>query len=487
MNLKKLLLPLTFLGLSPAARAGDKVPTSDTVPQNKITQTVDSVKHKNNKTIRFTDAQDEYETDEIHKQLINSYNAKPHAHNIEKIFKLLTIMDNPNNVYSHLRLSVPHAQYFASKITPELQKKLHISAKEDIVFTAVNNNFHKMSDQDLFDFVATHSNLNKLQKPYIIMEKALNIALADKAQIGKSNKHINCISNIMNFALSHQDDKKITDLYAKIFVTTAHMIRDYNKNDSVKNTYAKSINALTKKIEKFNTHIIPGSVLDSEIQIKRPHDYVIQEYANIEHRINLAMVYNRAYLLFTVRAHNMRHQVYNNKHTQNLHLDYLDAIEIQYLVRKHMATDEQKQQLKNLIKKHPEINLFEPYFCNLYLNIPEYNTVLKFITDVHTNKSGKALSVPKEVLNILSQATHLSSVQQQAIQQQHINVPQINLTLPKKLSNEQLKRSVLIPSHIFNNIAYVLDQQLQDVTFQKHSIAALTTNNQQSSTTHTSR
>lgn len=487
MNLKKLLLPLTFLGLSPAAHASDKAPASDTVPQNKITQTVDSVKHKNKKTVKFTDAQYEYESAEIHKQLINSYNAKPHAHNIEKIFKLLTIMDNPNSVYSHLRLSVPHAQYLASKMTPELQKKLHISAKENIVFTAINNNFHKMSDQDLFDFVSAYSNLNKLQNPYIVLSKALNVALADKAQIGKSNKHINCISNIMNFALSHQDDAKITELYTKIFITTANMIRDYNKNDSVKNTYAKSINALTKKIEKFNTHIIPGSVLDSKIQIKRPHDYVIQEYTNIAQRVNLAMVYNRAYFYFMTYAYETHKQVYNNKNTQNLHLDYIEAIKIQFLIRKLMATDEQKQQLKNLRKKHPEIDLFEPYFCSMYLNIPEYHAISKFISELRTNKSDKALSVPKEVFTVLSKCNDIASAQHTKINQQLINIPLIKLTLPKKLSRKQLKGSVLNTSNIFYNIANVLDSQLKDVTFQKNSIAVLTTTNQQSSETHASR
>lgn len=481
MNLKKLLLPLTFLGLSPAARAADKVPGTDSIPQNKITHTVDSVKTKHHKTAKFSDYQEDedYETAEIHRKLVNSYNAKPNAHNIDKIIKLLSIMDDPKTVYDMLRLSIPHAKYFAGIITPTLQKKLNIAAKEDIVFTAVNNHIYEMSDQEAFDFVATHSNLNKLKNPPVTLTKALNIALADKSLIGQSKAHINCISNIMNYALSHQDDKKITDLYAKIFVTTAHMIRDYNQNDSVQNNYGKSIHALTRKIETFNTHISNGSLLDKEIEIKKPHDYVIQEYANISNRINLAMIYNRAYMNFVSRALDLRHPVYSSKVTQNLYLDYVNSIEIQYLIRNQMANKDQEEQLKKLIAAHPEIKLFEPYFCNLYLNTPEYNKIMKLVAQVRTNKSKKAVPVPKEITQFLAKCEANASAQQILINNQMINVPSISLAIPKQLSMDQLRKSVLTPVNIYNQITEALDRQLHDVTFQKNSTMALTKNTQQ--------
>ena len=78
----------------------------------------------------------------------------------------------------------------------------------------------------------------------------------------------------------------------------------------------------------------------------------------------------------------------------------------------------------------------------MYLNIPEYHAISKFISELRTNKSDKALSVPKEVFTVLSKCNDIASAQHTKINQQLINVPLIKLTLPKKLSRKQLKGSV---------------------------------------------
>ena len=124
MKLSKLLLPLTFLGLSPTARAATNTQTTNSVPQNKTIKTTNHKATNNAKIANFSDFQEDDDTAEIHRKLINSYNAKPNAHNIDNIIKLLNIMDDPKPVYDMLRLSIEHAQYFMKKITPELQKKL---------------------------------------------------------------------------------------------------------------------------------------------------------------------------------------------------------------------------------------------------------------------------------------------------------------------------------------------------------------------------
>ena len=477
MNIKKLLLPLTFLGLSPTARANNQTHTNDSLPQHKITHTVDTTKTKQRKTIKFEDAQTEDEIIEIQRMLINGYNAKPQAYRIDNIIKLLTIADNGKEIYRDLRLSLAHAAYFKKNITPELQKKLGIKEKEDILFKAVNNHIYEMSDTTAFEFVATHTNLNKLKNPSITLTKALNVALADLSIIGKSPTHINCISNIMNFALSHQNDKKITQLYSQIFVTTAHMIRDYNQTDSIQNSYISTINALTKKIETFNTHIVTGSVLDSELQIKKPQDYVIQEYKNISYRVNKALIYNKAYAHFMSRTHLLRQKIYKTQSTQNLYQDYVDAIEIQYLIRVKSATEEQKQKLKKLIAAHPEIKLFEPYFCAVYLNTSEHNKILNFIVKVHTSKTNKAITAPKGLFTVLAKCNANAIPQQKYINQHKINVPNIPLKLPKKLTWSQIKKTVLISKNIEALINQSLNKQLEDLDLQIQSMQRLTIKN----------
>ena len=94
MNLRKLILPLTFLGLSPAAHADNKVQKNDSLPQHKITHTIDSTKTTHKKTVKFTDAQEDEENANIQRMLISGYNAKPHAYRFDNNVKLLKIADN---------------------------------------------------------------------------------------------------------------------------------------------------------------------------------------------------------------------------------------------------------------------------------------------------------------------------------------------------------------------------------------------------------
>lgn len=484
MKLSKLLLPLTFLGLTPTARAATNTQTTNSVPQNKTIKTTNHKATNNAKIANFSDFQEDDDTAEIHRKLINSYNAKPNAHNIDNIIKLLNIMDDPKPVYDMLRLSIEHAQYFMKKITPELQKKLDITDKEDILFTAINNHIYETSDEDAFKFVATHSNLYKLKNPAVTLNKALNIALSDMSLVGKSDAHMNCISNIMNFTLSHQNDSEIINLYSKIFIATANMIRDYNQSDSVQDVYTQSINALTNKIEKFNTHITSGSSLDKEIQFKKPHEYIIQEYRNNAYHVNLALIYNQAYVRFIARTYKFQQPGFTNKTAQKIYSNYIEAIEIQYLIRTNSATDAQKQKLTKLVEIHPEINLFEPYFCSVYLNTHEYHKVLEFITKVQTSKSGKAVTVPKEIFTILSKCSANEITQQANINEQMIKIPYIQLTVPNKLTSAQIRRTVLMPYNIEHIIQQTLDKQLQDLDLQIRSMLKLTQNITYNNHTH---
>ena len=467
MKLRKLLLPLTFLGLSPTAHAAGQH-SGDTIPQTKKTTTYSPNKKTPAKTIQYNDTDKD-----IYNKLIKSYNKNPSKHNIQNVVQLMTIMENPLYMYESLCLSISDAQYLAKHISPTLQKKLNIADKEDIIFTAINKRTNEISDTVAFNFVATHSNLTKLKYPVEILTKALRVALSDTAKIGKSQTHINCISNFMNFAQQYQNNHEITKLYSSIFVATANMIRDYNNQK----THFQSINILTTLINNFNNHIISGSVIDKEIQIKQPQDYVIQEYKNISARVNLAMVYNRAYLCFVSRTHKSHPKQYNHKYTQQLFQNYVEAIEIQYLHRKQEATKEQLQRLETLIKKHPEIYLFEPYFCNIYLSTAEYNKILLFMTNVKIANDNKAHNVPKNILNIVNKCNKNADKQQEYISKHMINVPQISMALPSKMSLQQIRKSVLIPLNISNIVTAELEKQLDNLEIKIDAMEKIIKNN----------
>ena len=104
---------------------------------------------------------------------------------------------------------------------------------------------------------------------------------------------------------------------------------------------------------------------------------------------------------------------------------------------------------------------------------------MKLVAQVRTNKSKKAIPVPKEITQFLAKCEANASAQQILINNQMINVPSISLAIPKQLSMDQLRKSVLTPVNIYNQITEALDKQLHDVTFQKNSTMALTKNTQQ--------
>ena len=491
MKLKKIIFPLTFLGLSPTNANAAKTTKPDSVPQNKTELSFSEITLIPQDTLDFWDEQEKnlnaIEQDSIaqkemrsmHIKLLNSYNASPNKHNFTQIIEFLNKIENPHLFYNKMQLSIKHAKYLTENITPELQKKLQISDISDIMIDAINKRTNEIPDQDAFNFIILGQNFDKLQQPAVIMDKALKYALSDINALGSSFPRKKCISLIMEYATQNQNDTEIVKLYSTIFITTAKIIREFNESNENQSQQIQAMNTLVPLIENFNSKIIPNSILDHELQIKKPHDYVINEYNNIFYRINLAKIYNDAYFYYMMKSPNLHKQIYSNQLSNEAYVDYVQAIELQSLARTTQLSQEQQTQLDNLIKKRPEIKLFEPYYSNVYLNTEDKKKINDFLRTVKSSKKNE-VSVPASIAKILKNHQTNADTQKQIILDNYIKLPEIKLTLPNKFFYNYIMSSSMISSNVFNNIKSALRKQYDDVLIQKQSLERITQNNKTS-------
>ena len=206
-----------------------------------------------------------------------------------------------------------------------------------------------------------------------------------------------CLTNTMEYTLKHQDNSTMADLYMKIFIATTNIIRQFDADKDKENIHLESINQMSLAIEKFNREIIPNSVLDQEIKIKSPRDFVLNEYQDITHRINMTKIYNEAYYAFLTNKYKANRQKFNHPAIQQLYNDYIDAIELLTRARNKKITDAQRDRLSQLTQKYPEISLLDPYFSNIYVNTDNYDKFLNFITSIHATQSDKKQKIPPEI------------------------------------------------------------------------------------------
>jgi hypothetical protein len=488
MNIKKFLLPLTFLGLSPSARATD-TNTTDSIPQQKQITDFSKITQIPKSTIDFFDAQadsirravndsiSESEVKTVHNHIIKTYNATPEKYNINQLIDLLNKIDHPDKMYEQMRLSMHHANYLANNITPELQNKLNITNKSDIIITAANKRASDMPEYDAFRFIIDGKYFNRLKNPELIMTKALHVATSDITQIGKNQEYKKCIVNIIEFVFQHQNNPKLVKLYSDIFLTTAKIIREYNEQTNNKELYLTSMNTLVPLVEKYNSRITANSVLDTEISIKKPHDFVINQYDNIFTRITLAKIYNQAYLTYMLNPLNLKKRIYGNNTIHSIYIDYIDAIEIQTIARTNKLTPEQEIKLNKLLLSHPEIELFDPYFANVYMNTETRKEIMEFMEKIKFSKS-KNNTIPPKILQLLKELQINADNQCQKIINNHINMPIMTLTLPHKISyTDIMNKSNFAPKNVYDRIDLSLQKQYDDVSVQKMSLTRITNNN----------
>lgn len=489
MNLKKLLLPLTFLGLSPTARAADtNTNQTDSVPKTQQNADFSKITLIPQKTIDFMDAQEDLwrrttedsdtkkEMSDVHNKLINTYNATPYKYNIDNIISLLDKVSDPDIFYQKLHLSIPHAKYLMANITPELQSKLHIQNKTDILITAINHRAHTMSDREAFDFAVEGKYFDTIAEPAVVLHKALQIPLQNTDKIGVYPSYRKCIQNIADFVLLNQNNPEIVKLYSDIFITTAQIIREYNEKTDTQEQYVITMNILVPLVERYNAQIIPNSVLDQEIKIKKPHDYVINQYDEIFFRISLAKIYNDAYFKYIIQSPRLRQAPYSNSKINQVYFNYVDAINLQTIARNDKLTPEQQTQLNNLMKQHPEIRLFDTYFSNAYFNIKDRKEIMDFIAKVKFSKT-KQYTVPIKIKKLLQQMQDSLDAQNKLIHENLINMPDLQLTFQNTVSYAEIMyKSNFTPTNAHNRIDSTLSKQHNDVSMQKMSLERITQN-----------
>lgn len=490
MNIKKLLLPLTFLGLSPTAHAANtNTNQTDSVPKTQKNADFSAITFIPQHTIDFMDAQEDSlrlvsedsitsaEMSAIHNKLIKTYNETPYKYSINDIINLLYKIENPHKFYKELHLSIPHAQYFMENITPQLQNKLHIQDKTDILITAINNRAHTLSNEEALYFAVDGKYFDKIAEPAVVLHKALQIPLNNIVKIGQQPLYKQCIQNIIDFVFANQDDTEVIKLYSDIFIATAQTIREFNEKTDTQEQYAISMNYLVPLVERYNARIKPNSVLDQEIKIKKPHDYVINQYDEIFFRINLTKIYNDAYLKYIMQSPNMKQPIYKSASANKMYLTYINAIELQTIARTKKLTLEQQTTLDSIIKQHPEIALFEPYFANVYYNTENRKEILDFMAKVKFTKN-KLSTLPVKLSNILKQMQESVNKQCKLLHENLINIPKLTVTLPHKVYySDIMNKSNLPPMTTHEHIKSALYKQYDDVSMQKQSLLRITQNN----------
>ena len=517
MKLKNIILPLSFLGLAPGAKAQTAPENQNNSIQNKnieLIQTPTQNIADTTKTIHFNEVQkndsvindivtrlttpkfvtpdttatinlnntlnlrpvvvdEELESEDLIAPLVKNYNKNPEAYDFNKIYQLLNLMPDPRDLYEQLEIPIRHAIILTDEITPELLEKLDIVDKNDILMTSIEKKPEALTDQEAFNFIADGNIVRVIKKPERIIEKSLKIALQNLDSIHTNQRQFDCISNIMDYTLLHQDSPEMARLYMEIFIATTNIIRQYDANKDQKNIHLESINKLSLAIEQFNRNIIHNSVLDQEIIIKSPRDFVLNEYQDITHRVNLTKIYNEAYYTFLTNRYKANRQRFNNPAIQKLFSDYIDAIELLTRARNKKLTEQQHKQLNELTQRYPEIKLFDPYFSNIYINTTSYDQFLSFITSIHAAKSNKPQKIPTEILSMLGTCQQQANSYRSILKGYSINLPEIQFAPSRKISYSDAVSGPLNPYEIFKKIDSTLYQQARALTFQHKALQRL--------------
>lgn len=518
MKLKNIILPLSFLSLTPTAKAQQTQPAeNDSVANKKFeiiatpnTATPDTTNAFNvaeaikndtilNKIIerlqtpKLTppdtttkatpidtttqiiplEVEEEEPEEDVITPLVESYNKNPYTHNFDKMLQLFNLMTDPFELYDRLEIPIRHAIILTDVISPELQEKLHIKDKNDILTTSLEKKPEVLTDEEAFNFIADGHILNIMKKPERVIEKSLNIALQNLDSIFTNPRKMECLTNTMEYTLKHQDNSMMADLYMKIFIATTNIIRQFDADKDKENIHLESINQMSLAIEKFNREIIPNSVLDQEIKIKSPRDFVLNEYQDITHRINMTKIYNEAYYAFLTNKYKANRQKFNHPAIQQLYSDYIEAIELLTRARNKKITDAQRDRLSQLTQKYPEISLLDPYFSNIYVNTDNYDKFLNFITSIHATQSDKKQKIPPEIQMILSDCQKQVNTYRAMLGQYSINLPDIQIMASDKISYPDVANGPLNPYETFKKIDSTLYQQARALTFQQRALRRL--------------
>lgn len=476
MKIKKKILPLAFLGLSPMASAS--ATTTETGVQDPYATTIlDSIGKKkpvpkdtfkiNINAIVPSDTISATESNKIIDTLVKRYNQTPDAFKIEDIYKLMNFMQNPALFYNKLNIPLNQAKQMAEFITPQMLKKLGLSEKKELISHAVENAAVNMSESDAYAIMADKELSDLIVDKADLYEKSLDFVLKDTSDILQNQHKKELIENCLKYATENQNNSQAINLYISIFEYTTNLIHNFYNSKDKEQAFAL-IRWLSNNIDAANKLILSGTKMDKEISIRIPSQAVLNDCRQAFNRLGLAKIYNDAYNAFLKTGGKTYPANYTSKNAHKIFKDYLLII---YYQHKKLNESERKE-LEYLKNYYPEVQLFEKYFSVAYLDMGNRDKIDYFAAKLNTMKPGSKIKYPKEVKESIEARSHNINLPIEIMKENGILVPNFVVSQKRTDFDSYIDSDVSVGA-IFNKINKMLEQQIELVRIQEYTAQRL--------------
>ncbi len=486
MGLKKKILPLAFLGLSPAAGANTTAPkvqnnARDTArvervvkkPVNKIpadTLKLDIAAFAREDTLGMANDMSHIDV------LVRAYNKSPNKFNPANITKLLEIMRTPMYLYSQMRMPLVHARYVYDNISDSALHRMDIKNRMEIIANSVNKTVYDITPDDAY-LIMLNDKLAPLVKPShnVLIDKALNIALQNPRGLAKNDKNQQIITSALQWSTSHADLDSAVTIYMRVFSTATDMISGYQLDISMPTDELNSINWLAFAIDNANHSIPSGSMMDKSVSVRVPSQAVVANCNGMINRLVLTRLYNRAYWLYLssggMNKPSSGASVPVDENAYKVMLDYMNII---YLKHNPRGVKNAAAQLDTLLQAYPEVALFHEYFSAAYL---DYNGLHGAMADYTaelrtTTKKNKTVTMSRDLEKKLL-ARHKKTVDMRAQMMAYdIKVPEF-AHKTNRMTWAGYCKSDITARVVFDKIDAMLGKQIDLATSHKRTATQL--------------
>lgn len=440
MKLKHKILPLLFLGLSPAAGKA----------QNSVPQDSTKISH----TEVFTPEEQRENDKEVQTAFTERYNQVPENFDVEKLCKLLEITQNPQSWYNALKMPLDHVLYLGEHLSENTLKELGYEKGQELVADYLRKN-DDISVKNARALIFNDDLYPYIKHNYKITGAILDEALKDPIEIENSREKKAIIYRCATAYMEDQDNEQAVEQYLKIFDTATDLIRNYNPDAANVSKQIEAINWYSGYINGFNQSIKSNTLLDRTMAVKVPRDAVLRECKITKTKVMLAQIYNDAYFDMSVTSGQLARkkmsptvrQVYNN---------YLKSIKIYRDIDEGHAGEKDKTELEKIKKEYPEVELFYGYFSKAYMD-----NIQSSLTDymLELRESKKEKKVPEKIMRALkNRATGIAEAKAM-MNENGIDVPSFDVTM-HKVDIYAFNRSDWHTNNIYFKINDVLDKQM---------------------------
>ncbi len=486
MGLKKKILPLAFLGLSPTAGANTTAPklqnnardaarvsTVVKKPVNKIpsdTLKLDIAAFAREDTLGMANDMSHIDV------LVREYNKSPNKFNPTNITKLLEIMRNPMYLYSQMRMPLVHARYVYDNISDSALNRMDIKNRMEIIANSVNKTVYDVTPDDAY-LIMLNDNLAPLVKPShnILFDKALNVALKNPHGLAKNNKNQHIVSSALQWSTSHADLDSAVTIYMRIFSAATDMISGYQLDISMPTDELNSINWLSVAIDNANHSIPSGSMMDKSISVRVPSQAVVANCNSVINRLALARLYNRAYWLYLSSGGMNKpapgSSVPVDENAYKIMLDYMNII---YLIHNPRGVKNATAQLDTLLHAYPEVALFHEYFSAAYLDYNGlYDAMADYAAELRTSTKKNRMVTMSRDLEKKLRIRHKKTVDMRAQMMAYdIKVPEF-AHKTNRMTWAGYCKSDMTASVVFDKIDFMLAKQIDLASSHKRTATQL--------------